>query len=87
MEKIQILRRAVYCQINLTADDWGLYDMPGRDIVAKNLNEDMQVCLEMGNARGCYRALSRFAEFGADDTEGRDTVNTILHNVGLGDLA
>jgi hypothetical protein len=87
MEKIQVLRRAVYCQLNLTADDWGLYDLEGRDDVAKTLNDIIRAYLETGNAQGCYRALRSYAEFGAADTEGYDTVHTILHNVGLGDLA
>jgi hypothetical protein len=86
MEKIQVLRRAVYCQLNLSADDWGLYDLEGRDGVAKTINDMIQVCLETGNVRGCFRALSSYAEFGAADTEGYDTLYTIMHNVGLGDL-
>lgn len=81
--KIRIISKAVHCEINLTADDWALYDLPGRDAAAHQLNLDIQAALAQGNVSACYKALKRQAEFGAADTEGFDVVYSILENTGM----
>lgn len=67
--------------LSLTADDWGLYDIEGRDDVAICLNQAVSVALTWSDkpvARGkIEKALEEYSKWGAADTEGYDTVQRI----------
>jgi hypothetical protein len=61
--------------LTLTADDWQLYDLEGRDTVALRLNrlveESINEAHTMSDAiKGINEALVYFRHFGANDSEG-----------------
>jgi hypothetical protein len=67
--------------LSLTADDWELYDIEGRDDVALILNEAVSVALTWSDkplARvKIAKALEEYSKWGANDTEGHATVQQI----------
>ena len=67
--------------LSLTADDWGLYNIDGRDDVAIYLNQAVSIALNWSDkpvARvKIEKALEEFSKWGAADTEGYDTVQQI----------
>ena len=67
--------------LSLTADDWGLYDIEGRDDVAVCLNQAVSVALSWSEkpvARvKIEKALEEYSKWGAADTEGYATVQQI----------
>lgn len=68
--------------LSLTADDWGLYHIEGRDDVAICLNQAVSVALSWSEkpvARvKIEKALEEYSDWGANDTEGHATVRQIL---------
>lgn len=68
--------------LSLTADDWALYNIEGRDDAAIALNEAVSVALNYltkGGAIGkIEEALEKYSDWGANDTEGHATVRQIL---------
>jgi hypothetical protein len=69
--------------LTLTADQWALYHIPGRDEAAQGLNRD--VAQAINNAlgphdahQGCERALDRYREYGAADTEGYNVMYSVM---------
>lgn len=67
--------------LSLTADDWGLYNIEGRDDVAICLNQAVSVALTWSDkpvARvKIEKALEEYSKWGAADTEGYATVQQI----------
>ena len=67
--------------LSLTADDWSLYHIDGRDDAAVGLNHAVSVALNSFNREGASReineALDKYSQWGAADTEGHDTVQLI----------
>jgi len=67
--------------LSLTADDWELYDIEGREDVALILNEAVSVALTWSDkplARvKIAKALEEYSKWGANDTEGHATVQRI----------
>jgi hypothetical protein len=67
--------------LSLTADDWELYDIEGREDVALILNEAVSVALTWSDkplARvKIAKALEEYSKWGANDTEGHATVQQI----------
>lgn len=67
--------------LSLTADDWALYDIEGREDVALILNEAVSVALTWSDkplARvKIAKALEEYSKWGANDTEGHATVQRI----------
>lgn len=68
--------------LSLTADEWALYNIEGRDDAALALNEAVSVALNYstkGVAIGkIEEALEKYRDWGANDTEGHATVRQIL---------
>lgn len=63
-------------RIALTADDWQLYDKPGRQSAALELNKRVEAAINAApGANAAYDLgeceLAKFAAYGAHDTEGR----------------
>jgi hypothetical protein len=67
--------------LSLTADDWALYNIDGREDVALILNEAVSVALTWSDkpiARvKIAKALEEYSKWGANDTEGHATVQRI----------
>lgn len=77
---IQVLR--------VSADEWELYDLPGRDACAERLNNHFAKLVNAGNDRDSVRRdmeefldRSENLELGAGDTEGRYMVERLLKKV------
>ncbi len=68
--------------LSLTADDWGLYHIDGRDAAALCLNQAVSVALTWSDkplARvKIAKALEEYSKWGSNDTEGHATVRQIL---------
>lgn len=58
----------------LTADDWELYRLPGRDEAAAHLSKALREAMLMDDCqdatRHIYRVMKQYQELGATDTEG-----------------
>lgn len=70
-------------RVKLTADQWQLYDLAGRDHAAADLNRTCESALNTCSTRTgaygiMYQALQRNAAFGAADTEGDAMVMRLL---------
>lgn len=81
--KIEVHSRTVRAvvSLSLSADDWALYSLPGRDEAAELLNREIEAMLAEGAAPGRIVAvLSRpaFSRFGASDTEPRGVLFDII---------
>jgi hypothetical protein len=84
MNGVQIIKTV---DLTLTADQWELYDIPGRDGAAFQLNRaleeiinDPEIPQDKKIAR-CYKILGGFAEYGAADSEGYYVVGSILESL------
>lgn len=75
--------------INLTADDWQLYDLPGRDAVASELNKALEEFIAANPTKdSAYKNMGKFekemwkhSKFGAADSEGYHTFEDVLDEV------
>jgi hypothetical protein len=70
--------------LNYSADDWQLYDMPGRDNIASKLNHGMEVRIHVAPTRRDFKLgnlLDTYAVYGARDSEGFHMVEHILDRV------
>ena len=67
--------------LSLTADDWGLYNIEGRDQAALGLNQNVAYALtnfiKGGARKAIEEALEKYSDWGANDTEGHATVQQI----------
>lgn len=74
------IEKVIY--LSLTADEWALYHIDGRDDAALGLNQAVSVALNnfyKGTAIGkIEEALEKYSDWGANDTEGHATVRQIL---------
>jgi hypothetical protein len=75
-------------KLTLTADDWQLYggeDYPLRDMVARNLNANIQQvlndpdCNDREKKQVCWNYLRMYDNYGASDTEGMAMLDTIFY--------
>jgi hypothetical protein len=67
--------------VHATADDWQLYDLPGRDDAAIALNQRFEALVNKRAMRSKVRngmCLSGYANLGAADTEVRHFVEDLL---------
>jgi hypothetical protein len=83
MEKVKVNKIKVDVTLGLTAEDWSLYDLPGRDLVAQALNQGVEQKLREGNLGDLYKVLRPFAAWGAADSEGYAAIAQILRECGL----
>lgn len=69
-------------KLNLSADDWGLYDMPGRNAVARAINKNVAHALNYSDGEMwlplCTAALLNYAEYGAADSDGYRELEFII---------
>lgn len=70
-------------EVTASADDWGLYDLEKRDLIAHDLNEFYERCVESGLLRHqvqdkMERYMALYSKVGAADTEGRNTLEQLL---------
>lgn len=70
--------------VNLTKDDWQLYDKPGAVRAAKAISGSIETILNRSNidwakasAEGA-KVLEKYSEFGARDTEGMNVLRMLL---------
>jgi len=61
-------------KVNMTAEDWELYTMPGAKGAAQKLNRTFANCIRTGMLRNAtssamYKVMSELANFGAADSE------------------
>jgi hypothetical protein len=82
-EKIKPISISVRAEINLTADDWSLYDEPGRDEAAAKMNREIERLLAEGKIGGLYKALSIGRKWGATDSEGYDVLAYVIESLGF----
>ncbi|HKE21709.1 MAG TPA: hypothetical protein VKB88_04915 [Bryobacteraceae bacterium] len=75
------ITKTITITVHATADDWQLYDLPGRDDAATALNQRFEELVNKGTTRTKVRngmRLSDYASLGAADTEGRYVVEDLL---------
>lgn len=75
MQNVHI-RYQPHATITLTADQWALYGIEGRDTAAKELSYLAELAINTSANRSevetkLSKALELYSEFGANDTEGR----------------
>ena len=75
------ITKTITITVHATADDWQLYDLPGRDDAAIALNQRFKALVNKGAMRSEVRngmRLSDYANLGAADTEVRYFVEDLL---------
>jgi len=80
---IERISHAVTIKCNLTASDWQLYNIPGRDLAAEQLNRAVEEKLAKGELSSITSVLTPFSEFGATDSEGYQVLGQILQHAGI----
>jgi hypothetical protein len=80
MQGITITRKV---SLSLTADQWQLYRLDGREAAARSLNIEVESAINSSADRWqadplIRDALRRWSDFGAADTEGEDVADDIL---------
>lgn len=71
---MQVKRTAVVSDLNMTAEDWELYDEQGADDAAKALNQTFMDSVNAGKDRrevesDMQKVMHQYADLGADDSE------------------
>lgn len=77
------VKHTVQVECNLTPDQWQLYDKPGRSLAATSLNASFADAVNAGkNIREVRKAMDLamrdWSPLGANDTEGRATVEDLI---------
>jgi hypothetical protein len=75
------ITKTITITVHATADDWQLYDLPGREDAAIVLNQRFEELVNKGATRSEVRngmRLSDYVNLGAADTEGRYFVEALL---------
>jgi hypothetical protein len=75
------ITKAIRITVHATADDWQLYDLPGREDAAIALNQRFEELVNKGATRSEVRnrmCLRDYANLGAADTEVRYFVEDLL---------
>lgn len=85
MSKITLQSIKIKAKLDLTADDWQLYNLPGRDRAAKGLNRAVERKLAKGEINSLTKVLYPYSKWGAADTEGFHTLERILSQLGFDD--
>jgi hypothetical protein len=80
---IEVLSMKIKIKLSLTADDWQLYNIPGRNLAARRINRAIEKKFAKGEIGSCYSVLDQYSEWGASDTEGLDTLYRIKDAVGF----
>lgn len=83
MSKLTIESIKIKVKLGLTADDWQLYSIPGRDRAAKGLNRAVERKLAKGEIHTLPEVLHPYEKWGATDSEGYDTLFRILDKLGF----
>lgn len=73
----------IEAEINLKADHWELYHMPGREEAAEQLNRALEQHLRTTGLYRVEQVLKPFRNFGATDSEGYMTLAWILEQLGI----
>lgn len=68
-------------RLTLTADDWELYHIVGRNAAARALNMKIAAALNSNYKGAAFRVLAEYAEYGADDTEGHHMLQCIIRKL------
>lgn len=82
MSKIQV-KRTIDLILELTADDWQLYDIPDRDFVAKKLNRGLELAVAVSGTRSEAETafaptMKKYSHWGASDSEGYHMMAHVL---------
>ena len=85
MSKLILESIKIKVKLGLTADDWQLYNLPGRDRAAKGLNRAVERKLARGEINSLTQVLYPYSKWGAADTEGFHTLERILDQLGFDD--
>jgi hypothetical protein len=75
------ITKTITISVHATADDWQLYDLPGREDAAIALNQRFEALVNKGSTRSEVRngmCLSEYANLGATDSEVRYFVEDLL---------
>jgi hypothetical protein len=84
MNGVQIIKTV---NLTLTADQWELYDIPGRDGAAFQLNRALEEIIndpeipQKHKLLRCHKILGGFGDYGANDTEGYHVVDCIFERL------
>jgi hypothetical protein len=70
-------------KLDISADDWELYDKPGRDLAARTLTLCLEEALNKGLSKSKVEdemilAFRHYRDFGADDSEGYRMLEHVL---------
>lgn len=82
-QKVKPISISVRAEINLTADDWSLYNEPGREEAAAKMNREIERLLLEGRIGDLYKALSIGQKWGATDSEGYNTLAYVIESLGF----
>ena len=77
-KRIEITKKV---RLTLTADDWELYHIVGRNAAARALNMKIAAALNSNDRVAASRALTAHSEHGADDTEGHCMLREIIRKL------
>jgi hypothetical protein len=75
------ITKTITISVHATADDWHLYDLPGRENAAIALNQRFEELVNKGATRSQVRngmCLSDYTNLGAAGTETRHFVEDLL---------
>lgn len=70
--------------LNLSADDWQLYGLEGREEIAQKLNRELEERINKAASRSEFSygdLLSKYSDYGASDSEGFAMVEYLLSKV------
>jgi hypothetical protein len=71
-------------KLNLSADNWQLYGVEGREKAARELNRELEKRINNAATRSEFKwegLLTPYSEYGASDSEGYHMVEHILNKV------
>lgn len=77
---IKITKQATVV-LTLTADEWELYGLNGRDEAALAMNAKISAALNEGRPTKAYIVLKEYENYGANDSEGYGLLNEIIEDM------
>ena len=86
MDKLTLITSTRIAEIDFTADDWELFDHPGANHVAAELNTELKRCVNSGMTRGeteraMHDVMTRAADWGARDSEPQYFLESLLRRI------
>jgi len=86
MKGLFIKKITVEADVNISADDWQLYHIPGADKAAHELNQAVKSALKIASCKAeardlVWKKMFELSDFGAEDSEPGWVLDLILNEV------